>query len=82
MVLDRLVHEGLGEGGLVNLVVAVLAVADDVDHDVRVELLAPLGREVEDTADRLHVVRVHFSGVEVGWRWVEVVGGGGLMLKT
>jgi hypothetical protein len=40
--LDELVHEGLRHRGVVALVVAAAAVADHVDHDVLVELLAEL----------------------------------------
>ncbi len=36
---DLLVHQGLGEGRFVALVVAVPAIADDVDDDVTVELV-------------------------------------------
>jgi len=39
---NRPVHERLREGGLVALVVAVAAIAKDVDHDIGVEALAKL----------------------------------------
>ena len=40
---DGAIHQRLGEGRLVGLVVAVAAVADDVEHDVGAELLAEFG---------------------------------------
>ena len=43
--VDELVHPRLRERGLVGLVVAVAAVADEVDDDVLVERLAELERE-------------------------------------
>ena len=55
----HLVHEGLREAGLVDLVVPVLAVADEVDDDVAVPALAPLGRQLVCARHRLHVVAVH-----------------------
>eukprot|EP00967_Tisochrysis_lutea_P021371 scaffold24272_cov27-Tisochrysis_lutea.AAC.6 len=59
--LDRRVHLRLCEHGLVNFVVAVLAVADNVDDDVALECLPPLGRKAAGTHDRLNVVAVHME---------------------
>ena len=53
------VEEGLGEGGLVGLVVAVAAVAHHVDHDVALELLAEFERQLGHIADGLGVVAIH-----------------------
>ena len=50
MLLDHLVHLGLGVGGLVGLVVAEAAVADQVDQHVVPELLAERERQ-PDGAD-------------------------------
>eukprot|EP00955_Chlamydomonas_euryale_P012615 136044-Chlamydomonas_euryale.AAC.2 len=58
VVLDLLVHDRLREHGLVDLVVAVLAVADNVDDDVLLEALPPLGRQLVNAHDRLDVVAV------------------------
>ncbi len=55
---DPLVHQRLGEGRLVALVVAVAAVAEHVDDDVAVELVAVLGGDARDVDDRLGVVAV------------------------
>ena len=52
------VHHRLRERRLVDLVVAELAVADEVDDDVRLELVAPRDGGLEDAADRLGVVGV------------------------
>jgi hypothetical protein len=56
---DLFVEERLGEGGLVGLVVAVLAVAVHVDDDVALELDAELEGEAGEVADGLGVVAVH-----------------------
>ena len=54
-----LVHEGLREAGLIDLVVAIAPVADNVDDDVAVPALAPLGRQLVRARHRLHVIAVH-----------------------
>ena len=59
MRADLLVHQRLGEHRLVALVVAVAAVAEHVDHDVALEVLAELGRDARDVDHRLGVVAVH-----------------------
>ncbi len=59
MLADRLVHERLGRRRLVRLVVAVPAVAHEVDHDVLAELHAVVEREARHEHDRLRIVRVH-----------------------
>ena len=56
--VDRLVHQRLGERRLVRFVVAVAAVADDVQHDVAAELHAVLGRHPGAEYHRLRVVAV------------------------
>ena len=57
--LDEVVHERLGHRGVIALVVPATAVADEVDHDVALELLAVAEREFRDPHDRLGVVAVH-----------------------
>ncbi len=44
-----LVHEGLCERGLINFVVAMLAVAHNVHHNVALPLLAPLRCQLAST---------------------------------
>ena len=56
---DRLVHQRLGVARIVTLVVAVAAVAHHVDHDVLVEPLAVLPRQLGHVHARLGVVTVH-----------------------
>ena len=56
--LDRLVHQGLGEHRLVTLVVAEPPIAEDVDDDVLVELLAELGRNAGGVHHSFRVVAV------------------------
>ena len=59
MLLDLLVHERLGVARVVALVVAVQPVADHVDDDVLVELLAEGDGEPPDADTGLGVVAVH-----------------------
>jgi hypothetical protein len=54
----HVVHERLREHRLVDLVVAVLAVTDEVDDDVAAPALAPLRRELAHAHNRLDVVAV------------------------
>ena len=56
---DLLVHQRLGQAGRVLLVVAQLAEADDVDHDVLAELLAVVHGDLGALHHRLGVVPVH-----------------------
>ena len=57
--VDALVHQRLGVARVVALVVAVAAVADHVDHDVLVELLAVRERQPGHPHAGLGVVAVH-----------------------
>ena len=57
--VDAAVHLGQGVARIVALVVAVASVADHVDHDVFVELLAVLEGKAGDTHTRFGVVAVH-----------------------
>ena len=59
VLADELVHARLSERGLVGLVVAVAAVAEQVDDDVLVEGLAERERESHDAHGRLGIVAVH-----------------------
>ena len=59
MFLNDGVHDGLGEHGLVNLVVSVLAVAHQVDNHVLMPGGAPLGGNVGHQHHGLRVVRVY-----------------------
>ncbi len=56
---DQVVHQRLGEAGVVALVVAAAAVADHVDHDVLAERLAVGERQLAHPGDGLRVVAVH-----------------------
>jgi hypothetical protein len=58
VVLDECVAEGLGDGGIVYLAVTVATVADEVDDDVGVELVAILGGEGGDAYHGSGVFRV------------------------
>ena len=56
--LDFGVDDGLGDGGVVDLGVAVAAVADQVDHHVRAELVAVFQRQPADAHHRLGIFGV------------------------
>ena len=58
MAVDRPVHQRLGEGRLVALVVAEAPVAEHVDHHVLLEGLAELDGDARDMDDRLRIVAV------------------------
>ena len=59
MRLDLLIHDRVGEHGLIALVVTKPAVAEDVDDHVLVELLAELGRDLGGVNHGLGVITVH-----------------------
>src|SRR5206468_4870427 len=58
VLLDRRIHQRLGEARLVALVVAEAAIAPHVDHKITAEGLAELGRELAAESDRLGVIAV------------------------
>ena len=58
-LVDDLVHQRLGEGGLVKLVMSELSVTDQVDDHVTLELLAELRSKSESALDILHRVGVN-----------------------
>ena len=58
---DRPVHQRLGEGRLVALVVAVAPVAEHVDHDIGLEGVAELRGDAGDVDDRFRIVAVHME---------------------
>ena len=59
MLADRLVHHRLRGSRLVRLVVAMAAIADEVDDHVLVEAHAVIEREPLDEHHGLRIVRVH-----------------------
>ena len=69
VLLDQLVHLRLRVGGLVGLVVAEAAVADQVDERVAAEGLAEVGGEPHGRDAGLDVIRVHVDD-----RHVEALG--------
>ena len=58
-LVDRAIHQRLGECRFVGLVMAVAAIADDVQHDVGGEAHAELGRHAGAEHHRLGIVAVH-----------------------
>lgn len=58
VVLDALVHEGLGERGLIRLVMSVLSVADEINDDVVLELGAPVSGKLANEGDGLNIIGV------------------------
>jgi hypothetical protein len=59
VLADRLVHQRLGERGLVALVVPETPVAEHVDDDRALELLPELGRDLCREHDSFRIVAVH-----------------------
>ncbi len=59
VIADALVHQRLGEGRLVALVVAVAAVAEHIDHHRLAEPLAEFRRHLRDMRHRLGIIAVH-----------------------
>ena len=58
---DRLVHQRLGEGRLVALVVAMAAIAEHVDDHRLLEFLPELGRDLGREHHRFRIVAVHME---------------------
>ena len=59
MLGDPLIHQRLGEGRLVGLVMAVAAVAEHVDDHRLAEALAELGGDLGDVNHGFRIVAVH-----------------------
>ena len=59
MLADAGIHQGLGEGRLVGLVMAVAPVAEHVDHHRLAEMLAVLDGDLGDMHHGLGIVAVH-----------------------
>lgn len=57
-LVDDLVHQGLGEGRLIQFVVAEFPIANQVDDDITVELLSELSGKLESTLHVFHTVSV------------------------
>ena len=53
-VLDNCVHQGLGEAGLIKLVMSHLSVADEIDDDIFTEFLTILSCNTESIGDIVH----------------------------
>ena len=58
MLGDPAVHQRLGEGRLVDLVVPAAAIADEVDDNVALEAMTIFGGDARRAHDRVHVVAV------------------------
>ena len=58
MLLDLLVEQRLGDGGIVDFAVAVAAIADQIDDDVGAELVAVLGGHARDANDCVDIFGV------------------------
>ena len=86
LLADEFVHDRLGDGGLVRLVMPVTAVADQVNDHVPVELHPVIDRQPRDEDHRLRIVAVHMEhrrldhvgdiGTVQGGSGVERVAGG------
>ncbi len=77
VLLDDLVHQGLGEGRLVALVMAEAAIAEHVHHHRLLEALAELGGDLGREGHRLRVVAVHVEDRRLdGLRHIRRIGRG------
>jgi hypothetical protein len=59
MVLDGFIHQRMGEGRLVRLVVTELSVADNIDNGIVAELLSKLKSEIDSSDYVLGLISVH-----------------------
>ena len=77
----HLVHERLGEGGLVDLIVSVLTIAHNVHHYVTLPLLPPLCSKLAGSNHRLDVITIDMKdwGAQ-GFGDVCAVGGAATLL--
>jgi len=76
LLSDALVHERLGEGRLVGLVVAVLSVAVEVNDNIVLELGAPIGSKLADKVDSLDIISINVENRSVdGLGNIGTVGG-------
>ena len=83
MGADRVVHQRLGEGRFVALVVAEAAVAPHVDDDVAAEGLAEFDRQLAAEGDRLGIVAVDVEDRCLDcFRHVRAIGRGATELRA
>ena len=86
LLADDLVHERLRRRGFIPLVVAVPAIAHEIDHHVLVEFHAIFEREARDEAHSLRIIGIHVENggldhlrhvraVQSGARIVRIAGG-------
>lgn len=77
----HLIHEGLGEGWLIDLIVAVLSVAHNVHHHITLPLLPPLCSQLTRTHHRLDIVTINMEdwGAQ-GLGYICAVGGAATLL--
>ena len=81
MAEAHLVHEGLGEGWLIDLIVAMLAVAHNVHHHITLPLLAPLGGKLTSAHNRLDVVTIDMEDWSAqGLGHIGAIGGAATLL--
>ena len=71
----HLIHLGLGEHRLIAFIVPIASVAHDVDDDVALPGLPPVGSQLTDAHHGLDIISIHVEdrGVE-GLRYVRAVG--------
>src|SRR6185312_6256622 len=61
MISNRAIHQRLGEGRLVALVMAMAAIAEDVDDLVLLETVAKLRRDARDIDERFGIIAIHMK---------------------
>ncbi len=61
LLANLLVHQRLGTGGLISLVVSTAAIADQIDHDIFAEFLAEIGGQLRHEEYRFRVITIHME---------------------
>ena len=61
MVLDFFIKQRLSKTGFIALIMAVTAIAEDIDDDILLEAKPVLGRNAGDMHDRFGVIAVHMK---------------------
>src|SRR5579871_4356545 len=58
LALDNLVHPWLSETRLIRFIVALLSITDDINDDIRLELLSPVCRELMNKRNGFRIITV------------------------
>src|SRR5664279_1503281 len=61
MILNALIESRLRDGGIIDFAMTVAAIADEVDHYIRVKFGAIFGSEAANAHYRVRIFRVHMK---------------------